>query len=51
MPQKTVKFAAKKVVRKPVRVKFRTKSGQTVSFKAVRTIERPATARFAAKTK
>jgi hypothetical protein len=39
MAQRNVKFVATKIVSKPVTVEFKTKSGETVSFKAVRTFE------------
>jgi hypothetical protein len=40
MASKNIRFGAIKVVTKPTKVKFRTKSGETVSFKAFRTIEK-----------
>jgi hypothetical protein len=40
MAQRNVKFVATKTVRKPATVKFKTKSGETVSFRAVKTFER-----------
>jgi hypothetical protein len=39
MAKKIVSFVAVKTVKKPVTVKFKTKSGETVRFKAVRTIK------------
>lgn len=46
-----VTFAAKKVVRKPVKVKFYTKTGKKVSFAAVKKIKRPVKVAFYAKKK
>lgn len=40
MATQNFKFTAIKTIKKPVRVKFKTKSGKTVSFKAVKTIEK-----------
>ncbi len=40
MANKNVRFVATKTVRKPATVKFKTKSGKTVSFRAVKTFER-----------
>ncbi len=40
MARQTVRFVAVETVRKPAMVKFRTKSGETVSFKALRTAEK-----------
>jgi hypothetical protein len=40
MAQKNVRFVATKTVKKPAIVKFKTKSGKTVSFRAVKTVER-----------
>jgi hypothetical protein len=37
MPTQNVRFVAVKTIKKPTRVKFKTKSGKTVSFKAVKT--------------
>jgi arginyl-tRNA synthetase len=37
MAKKTVRFVAVETVRKPATVRFKTKSGKTVSFKAVKT--------------
>ena len=51
MPQKSVRFVATKTVRKPATVKFKTKSGETVSFRAVKTFERKEVIRFRAKKK
>jgi hypothetical protein len=51
MANGNVKFVATEVVSKPATVKFKTKSGETVSFKAVKTFERKKTVRFRAKKK
>jgi hypothetical protein len=39
MAKKNVRFDATKTVAKPARVRFKTKSGKTVSFKAVKTVK------------
>lgn len=39
MASKNVHFVATKTVTKPVKVRFKTKSGQTVSFKALKTVK------------
>lgn len=39
MAKNTVRFFAQKTVTKPATVKFKTKSGETVSFKALRTFK------------
>jgi len=41
MAKKTVKFFAFKTATKPATVKFRTKSGEVVSFKALKTLGIP----------
>jgi len=51
MAQRNVKFVATRTVRKPARVKFKTKSGETVSFRAVKTFERKEVVRFRARKK
>ena len=51
MAQTNVKFVATKTVKKPTIVKFKTKSGETVSFRAVKTSERKEVVRFRAKKK
>ena len=51
MAQTNVKFVATKTVKKPTTVKFKTKSGETVSFRAVKTFERKTVERFRAKKK
>jgi hypothetical protein len=51
MPKQNVKFVAVETIKKPTRVKFKTKSGKTVSFKAVKTFEKKAVVHFRAKKK
>lgn len=51
MAQRDIKFVATETVAKPATVKFKTKSGETVSFRAVRTFERKKVVRFRAKKK
>jgi len=51
MPKENALFVAEKTARKPVRVKFTTKSGETVSFKAVKTFKKPTVVRFRARKK
>ena len=46
-----VKFVATKTVKKPATVKFKTKSGKTVSFRAVKTFEEKELVPFRAKKK
>ncbi len=40
MAKKIVRFVAVETVKKPVRVKFKTKSGETVYFKALKTLKK-----------
>ena len=40
MARENVRFNPVKIVRKPTRVKFKTKSGKTVSFKAVKIVRK-----------
>jgi len=40
MAKRNVRFVATKTVKKPTTVEFRTKSGETVSFRALKTFER-----------
>ena len=40
MEKKTIQFTATKTVQQPTTVKFQTKDGKTVSFKAVETVRR-----------
>jgi hypothetical protein len=51
MATRNVRFVAAKTVAKPTRVKFKTKSGQTVSFKAVKTVKVKKAVRFRARKK
>jgi hypothetical protein len=51
MAQKNVKFVATKTVQKPATVKFKTKSGETVSFRALKTFEQKKVVRFRARKK
>jgi len=51
MAQRNVKFVATEIVSKPATVKFKTKSGETVSFRAVKTFERKKVVRFRTKKK
>lgn len=51
MAKANVKYVSFKTVNKPARVKFKTKSGKTVSFKAVKTVEKKVLVHFRAKRK
>lgn len=51
MAKKNVQFTADKTVAKPTRVKFKTKSGETVSFRALKTVKERVHVRFRAKKK
>jgi len=51
MATRNVRFVAAKTVAKPTRVKFKTKSGRTVSFRAVKTVKVKKAVRFRARTK
>jgi uncharacterized protein YxeA len=51
MAQRNVKFIATRTVRKPATVKFKTKSGEVVSFRAVKTFEQKEVVRLPAKKK
>jgi len=51
MGKENVRFVAVKTVRKPARVTFKTKSGKTVSFKALKTVAKKEVVRFRAKRK
>jgi len=48
MAKKNVRFVATKTVAKPATVKFKTKSGQTVTFKALKTVKERQVVRFRA---
>ena len=50
MSKRSVKFVAVETVKKPATVKFRTKSGEVVSFKAIKTFPKRVV-RFRAKKK
>ena len=49
--KKVVKFVAIKTEKKPVKVKFKTKSGISVSFNAIKTIKKPVNVKFKARKK
>jgi hypothetical protein len=51
MANGNIKFVATEVVSKPGTVKFETKSGKIVSFRAIKTFERKKVARPRAKKK
>ena len=51
MAKKDVRFVAVKTVKKPTTVKFVTKSGETVSFKAIKTEKAKQVVHFRAKRK
>ncbi len=51
MAKKNLRFEAVKVVAKPTTLRFKTKSGQTVSFKAIKTTKQRQAVRFRAKAK
>jgi hypothetical protein len=51
MAKNTVRFLAGKTVTKPAIVKFKTKSGETVSFKALRTFKKRKVVRFRARAR
>jgi hypothetical protein len=51
MAKRNVRFVATKTVKKPATVKFKTKSGETVSFRALKTFERKEVVHFRAKKK
>ncbi len=51
MSKKIVRFIAVKTARKPTTIKFKTKSGKTVSFKAIKTVKVREVVRFPAKRK
>jgi hypothetical protein len=46
MAKRNVQFTAARTVAKPARVKFKTKSGETVSFRALKTVREKVTLRF-----
>lgn len=47
--RKLVKFKAIRTEKKPVKVKFKTKDGRTVSFKATKVIKKKKPVRFYAR--
>jgi len=51
MAQKNVRFIAVKTVTKPTTVKFKTKSGETVSFRALKTVKQKKVVHFRARKK
>jgi hypothetical protein len=51
MARKNVRFIATKTVTKPTKVQFKTKSGETVSFRAVKTFKQKEVIHFRAKKK
>jgi hypothetical protein len=51
MSQRNIKFVATETVAKPATVKFKTKAGETISIRAVKTFERKGPVRFRAKKK
>jgi hypothetical protein len=51
MAQRNLKFVPMEVVAVPSTVEFTTKSGETVSIKAIKTFERKISARRSAKKK
>jgi hypothetical protein len=51
MANQNVRFEGVKIVRKPTTVKYKTKSGKTVSFKAVKTEQKRVAVHFRAKKK
>jgi len=50
MAKQAVRFVAFITVKKPATVKFKTKSGKTVSFKALKILKKKQMVRFRAKT-
>ena len=51
MASKNLHFVATKTVAKPVKVRFKTKSGETVSFKALKTVKQKEVVTFRTKKK
>ena len=51
MASQNMRFVAVETIKKPTRLKFKTKSGQTVSFKAIKTIEKKKSVRARPKKK
>ena len=46
MAKERVRFTAVETTKKPTRVRFKTTSGKTVSFKALRTVKKAKVVRF-----
>jgi hypothetical protein len=51
MAKRNVRFTAIETVKKPATVKFKTKSGETVSFRAVKTFKKEEVVHFRARKK
>ena len=51
MAKKNVRFVATKTVTQPATVRFKTKTGETVSFKALKTVRKKEVVRFRATEK
>jgi hypothetical protein len=51
MARQNVSFATVETIKKPARVKFKTKSGETVSFKVLKTVRKKKVVHFRAKKK
>jgi hypothetical protein len=51
MAKRNVRFVAVQTVKKPTTVRFKTKSGEVVSFKAIKTFPKKQVVRFRAKKK
>jgi hypothetical protein len=51
VPKQNVRFIATKTVTKPATVEFKTKTGKTVSFKALKTVKQREVVRFRSKKK
>jgi hypothetical protein len=51
MANQNVRFDGVKTVKKPATVKFKTKSGKTVSFKALKIVRKKVAVHFRAKKK
>jgi len=51
MAKQNVRFVVVKTVQKPASVKFKTKSGKTVSFRALKTVKKRESVNFRATKK
>lgn len=51
MAKQNVRFVAIETTTRPTIVRFKTKSGKTVAFKAVKVVKKPKGVRFRAKKK